>query len=227
MAHFFNRNVRNKSVFNFTTQQAAVRRFARNSNFLNQTIRKPFEDANRAIRTAENLYGTAINKSGLKDNFHTTKLKHRTVGRDAMIEAREMQRQSENNPLLKSVETKPVSFSRRDVSLVDKESKKMVMDVDDTKVRINEVLPRAVKSELNLGNTLPQNSEGVDVKEYAKPHNYSELENVVVERSNKRKQMTVESSAPVLSKKPKMQSALDVHTAVAKANAKMFARYNV
>jgi len=177
------RNVRGP-MFNNTTQITAVQRYIRNSGDLKVENRHPFRDAAMSIRGAEKMY--ARENPGIKDQWFESKLQYRTVGHDAMLQARESERHNENNPLLRSVETKPVRFSKRDVNLVERES--MEMDEDVKNVKVERTMPLAESSELNLGNTLPNNASS-SVKEFKVPKNWSHLEMVKDEKVPQVQQM--------------------------------------
>ena len=204
------RNMRG-SLYNNTTHLTAVSRFARNRHDVKIENRIPFIDAARTIHGAAKMYGT--HNPGIKEQFFQSNLQMRTVGHDAMLQVRDSERENENNPLLRSVETKPVRFSKRDVNLVERES--MEMDQDVKNVDTIRTLPIAEKSELNIGNTLPVNANA-DVREFKKPTNYSDLEFTLEKNNNnknktgrgkKRKQISSDlvpnQSAPPLGKKAK------------------------
>lgn len=193
------RNVRGP-VFNNTTHVTAVQRYVRNSGDLKIENRRPFMDAAKSIRGAEKMY--ARQNPGIKDQWFESKLQYRTVGHDAMIQARESERHNENNPLLRSVETKPVRFTKRDVNLIEREA--MEMDDDVKNVRLERTMPVAESSELNIGNTLPI-GQHQNVREFKKPTNYSDLEMVKDEKVPQVKQMA-KAGAPG-SKSRKRKSA--------------------
>lgn len=225
---------RTRSLFNNNTQLSAVDRWARNSSIVSSRVRRPFTDANRSIVGAERLYKTQPGKSGIKDTYMELDYKNRIVGRDAMIRAREAKRENEENPLMRSVQTKPVAFSRRDVNLIQRESKKLGEDVK--RYTFQGSLPIATTAVENVGNTLPKHKTAMT--EFKEPKNYSELDMVIDEKKKTDDVVSVPSgkkrksvnqgpnvTAPPLSKRAKETVNLD--TLVARTTADMYARQSM
>lgn len=229
------RNVRG-SLFNHTTQTRAVNRFAQVSTDIKSENRRPFMDANMSIKGAERIFKTKVNKSGLKDEFFESQLQHRMIGRDAMIQARESERRNENNPLLRTVETKPVTFTRREVKVVERESKEM--ERPGMRFRFQKNLPLAESSEMNIGNTWPDNPSN-RLMDYKQPKNFTDLPQIPEGKEGKMFKNPVPAGkkrkaayegpnmgAPGLGKKAR-QTDVNMDTLVARTNADLYCRSNV
>lgn len=243
MSFFISSRNRHGNIFGHTTQSMAVDTFAQRSQQLTRANRLPFSDANKTIRGTEIIYKTAPGRSGVKDHLFTSNLQQRTIGRDAMFHVREMKRRHEDNPLVKTVETRPVSFSRKDVMQVDKsaaimDEKRMNMETPMEQ----KVLPIAIEDPASFGATyLSERQRKIDVKQFEATKNYMEpqmyTEDTKFARYNKNdgpvdhKKRTRETDervplhAPVLSNK-KFKTTLNPNTILAETRARMMFNKN-
>lgn len=100
----------------FHQRMKSIQRYAQSNPFFSNDMKAAFGKANTTLRTLETQNRTF--NTGAKETYVDSQLQHRIVGRDAMIQARESERKNENNPLLRSVETLPHQFSRREMKTV-------------------------------------------------------------------------------------------------------------
>lgn len=227
------RNLRG-SVYGNTTQSLAVQRFATYGGLMHPSNRAPFVHANQSILGAEKLFKTRPGQSGIKDSFTESKINHRLVGRDAMLRALEAKRENEDNPLLKSIETKPVKFSKEDVKIVEREA--MDMDTDVKNARTVFQMPIAESKIKNIGNTKPTEAKHY-IREFTVPTNFSDLQTLETKKEEVKGDMApgvrkrrANVIAPALAdnnKRVRGNLTVNHESLIGKTNAKLYCRQNM
>lgn len=228
------RNLRG-SVYGNTTQSLAVQRFATYGGIMHPSNRAPFVHANQSMLGAEKLFKTRPGQSGIKDSFTESKINHRLVGRDAMLRALEAKRENEDNPLLKSIETKPITFSKEDVKIVEREA--MDMDTDVKNARTVFQMPIAESKIKNIGNTKPTDAKYY-IKEFKTPSNFSELQTMDNNTNEEakgenapgvRKRRANVVAPPLADNNKRVRGNLTVNheSLIGKTNAKLYCRQNM
>lgn len=160
--------------FNQKMRSMQVTRYARSNPFFNDDMKQAFGRANQAVNVLEQKHKTF--NTGAKETFVDSQLQHRVVGRDAMIQARESERKNEDNPLLRSVETLPHQFTRREINTVI--NNVAAMEEEKPTIQYRKTLPLNEPKFRELkGNTEVKKSKAHKCKEFvATPRKSDDLD---------------------------------------------------